>query len=335
MTFLSHLVAFCSSNLRHCPSVLGDAKAIKQVTRNLVAEFVGAPNSISLSWALAEFLPAVGSALPPSADSDFVLSRLLSGDEQAALLAALASCVSTPSYWLRYNVVKLLSHLAPPVLKTIAEAGNSESEAQVVDVAGLCLEISSLSADISTEREYARLLGMLEVVVRAGRLPAPFVRLICAFCLGLMHVKFKAIWEPAVLVLVSAAGYAESEEVLWPLLLDSIHVIGSQAVEKPAQAHCENHDKAAVETRSKTHLLDSLRALEQLDSGADRVAMEVASSDAFYYTVKSGTRQNRVLVEPDARTDVETTYATVWNVLKRCPVITLKHSKVVVPFFVE
>ena len=32
----------------------------------------------------------------------------------------------------------------------------------------------------------------------------------------------------------------------------------------------------------------------------------------------------------EARTDVETTYATVWNILKRCPIITLKHSKVVV-----
>eukprot|EP01034_Spumella_vulgaris_P023353 gene23353-29566_t len=332
LPFLSHLVVLCASNLRRSAKFSRETKMLKVIVKNLVDFYCKHAHSVSLSWALGEFLKCI--AVLDLGDVDHVLATLLSQDEQDALIAAISSCLSTPSYWLRYNVLRLLTHLPLPTLRNVSEESASEG-VQVVDVARICLDVSSMTADISTEREYARLLGMLEVVMRAGRLPTAYVRLVGAFCLGLMHVKFKSIWEPSILVLVSAAGHVESEEVIWPLLLEAIRSIGSKTIEAQAKPNCEALDAVVAEpSRASSWITDCIDSLAELDSGVQQVSMDLACSDAFYFQVQKNTKQNRLLVEPDARTDVETTYSLVWSVLKRCPIITLKRSKVIVPFFI-
>ena len=97
-----------------------------------------------------------------------------------------------------------------------------QEEERSVDIALLCLETACTPAELKAEREFARRAGKLEVHVRSGRLPAPYVRLICSMCLGLLNVKFKPFWEPSIMILIAAARTKAGEAVLWPLLLDFI-----------------------------------------------------------------------------------------------------------------
>ena len=158
------------------------------------------------------------------------------------MVLSLGSALQTPSYWLRVCLLKLLSYLPHPKLSILTvrrkdtetggekEEGGSEGwsvrekeeEERSVDIALLCLEAACTPAELRAEREFARRAGKLEVHVRSGRLPAPYVRLICSMCLGLLNVKFKPFWEPSILLLIAAAGTKSGEGVLWPLLLDFI-----------------------------------------------------------------------------------------------------------------
>jgi hypothetical protein len=89
------------------------------------------------------------------------------------------------------------------------------------------------------------------VFVRSGRLTAPYVRLICSFCLGLLHVKFKPFWEPSLLILTAAAGHKEGEAELWPLLLDFIQRASekSESVIKPSNKERRVKVRASVRLR--------------------------------------------------------------------------------------
>ena len=58
----------------------------------------------------------------------------------------------------------------------------------------------------------------------------------------------------------------------------------------------------------------------------------MARSHAFYYNLRAAVEGR---VDADARADAETVYCNAWAVLKRCPNITLKRSKTVVPMFVR
>ena len=91
-----------------------------------------------------------------------------------------------------------------------------------MNIAQLCLEAACTPAELKAEREFSRRTGKLEIHIRSGRLPAPYVRIVCSMCLGLLNVKFKPFWEPSVLLLIAAAGSKEGEAELWPLLLEFI-----------------------------------------------------------------------------------------------------------------
>ena len=86
---------------------------------------------------------------------------------------------------------------------------------------------------LASERDFATRISSLEVLVRGGRLPPPYVRAICSLCLGFLHVKFKPFWEASIVVLVAAAGTTEGEAVLWPLLLEFIQSTGRLQMTAP------------------------------------------------------------------------------------------------------
>jgi hypothetical protein len=160
------------------------------------------------------------------------------------------------------------------------------------------------------------------------------MRVVCGFCLGLLHFKFKPIWEPAVLVLVSAAKLSEGEATMWPLLLKAIEstiepksdVITSQEV------FVADDRTVASSVVSRKPLVEQVATLSSADDGKQQVPTELVQSELFPYQSAHSTKQ---LVEPDARTDSETVCSTVWNILKRSPNVTLKRSKIVVGIFIR
>lgn len=138
------------------------------------------------------------------------------------MLKALGTALQTPSYWLRVCLLKLMCYLPHPCLRAVEGGKTDGSEARTVNIAQLCLEAACTPAELKAEREFSRRTGKLEIHIRSGRLPAPYVRIVCSMCLGLLNVKFKPFWEPSVLLLIAAAGSKEGEAELWPLLLEFI-----------------------------------------------------------------------------------------------------------------
>lgn len=306
-------------------SFLNGVEQLRQFMHSALSLLQQHPQSVALSWATHSVLTRLSPRLL-QAPHRYALSVCLSPEEVSSLLQVMGTALSTPSFWLRYNWLRILTHL-PPVQLVDAEATpgkNAQNQKSEVDVARICLEAVCLSPDIRHEREYARRVGVLEVHVRGGRLPTEYMRLVCGFCLGLLHFKFKPIWEPAVLVLVSAAKLTDGEAVLWPLLLNAIEATTS-ATDYAAESN-------AATTVTHNGLFELAAELRWLDSGVLAMPVVVTSSELFGYR---GTHSEAQLVDPDARTDSETVCATVWNVLKRSPNITLKRSKVVVGIFLK
>ena len=206
-----------------------------------------------------------------------VLTSLLTVVEISDLLGSIGSALQTPSYWLRVCLLKLLSYLPHPKLSMLQvrqQEGDSadredgkkgddqgggwsvrekQEEERSIDVALLCLETACTPAELRAEREFARRAGKLEVHVRSGRLPAPYVRLICSLCLGLLNVKFKPFWEPSIMLLVAAAGNKTGEAVLWPLLLDFIQKASKKTETAPKIVKKVKKEKVQFEEVKPSH----------------------------------------------------------------------------------
>ena len=60
-------------------------------------------------------------------------------------------------------------------------------------------------------------------MLRAFVLPPPYLRVLVAFALSMLHVKFAPVWEAAITLLVAISEQGEEEdEVMWPLLRDAL-----------------------------------------------------------------------------------------------------------------
>jgi len=145
------------------------------------------------------------------------------------LFDCIAQNICSPSHWVRLSMLKVASFYPPALLKPepvakkganngdmdesdddselCAAAAEEEEEPQYFDVVRLCWEIASIKIGLSYEREFARLMGTLEVIVRGQRLPDEFMQLAVSFCFGVMNVKFKPLWDASLRVLVTAMNH--------------------------------------------------------------------------------------------------------------------------------
>ena len=304
-----------------------------------------------------------------------LLSLLLSSVEEEQLLNCMGTALTLPSHWLRFHWLRILEFLNPPIaaepiptctsssstasaFATSAPSGvamqgeRKEAEGEPLDLSRICLEITCMALDIRHERELSRRVSVLEVMMRGQRLQPIYVHLVCGFCLGLLHVKFAPLWEPAVQVLVTACKTANGEAVVWPLLLRAIQATTLGALAKnssssaAAPATSGGGGGAVDQACGMTSLVGDVALLCSRDGGGDSdngsgndgecIPWQTASSDVFYYRVQSAHQlppHLQHLVAPDARTDSEAVCVQVWGVLKRCPLITLKRSRVIVSFF--
>jgi hypothetical protein len=260
------------------------------------------------------------------------LVSLLPSREQEKLLNSLSYCLLNPSYWIRRTSIQILLYFPPPAViqnRTTSIQNEHErdmddeidtTERIVYDVVKLCYEAISLPACFLNEREYSRRLAQLEVYINSSKLPTEYSRIISSFCLGMFFSKFQPLWNPAVKVLISAVGNDESESVTWPLILHVLNYLGHK-------------DETNTPRLSDVTYSDPISCLETFNSGEVSVPVSFAESSHFVFHVPAC--PDSATVPPDSRTDIHTAYDTVWNVFQKCPSITLRHSKVVVPMFVN
>ena len=300
------------------------------------------PRSMMLLWALLGVLELgiyPSSALNEQPEKRMILAGVLGHRKEASLLQAMADALLSPSHWLRVCALRILLFLPPPATvqqklsstnhatsaSTTGDGGDLDdepetSERRVMDVVWLCFEAACLPASIHQEREYTRRLGQLELFVASSRLPTEHLRLVCSFCLGMVHYKFQPLWEPAINVLVAAVNCDDGKEVVWPLILDSIQRLS-------------NTDEACTIYEDVTQAAPTVRALVEVNSGEERVPPALATSNIFIFAVARD--HDNFTVEPDSRTDVHTALNSVWNILQKSPVITLGNSRAVVSLFLR
>jgi hypothetical protein len=326
-------------------AVPADIKTVKayianDLIKSLVDSISRTSNSIMLLWAL---LGALELSICPSIqltdrpDLRLVLTGILGHKRESSLLTSMTEALVSPSHWMRVCALRVLYFLPPPavvqqkasVVKDKEAASSASgmgdggdlddepetSERRVLDVVSLCLQAVCVPASIRQEREYVRHLGQLEVYVASSNLPAEYMRLVCSFCLGMVHFKFQPLWEPAVNVLVSAVNTDDGKEVVWPLILNSIQRLSYKD---------EDIITDDPESFGATEVMN-------IDSGEQMVSPAFAYSTVFMFAVPRN-RDNAV-VDPDSRADVHTALNTVWNILQKSPAITLGNSRVVVPMF--
>ena len=298
-------------------------KSSLQMLKAYIGILNGGVRSISCLWAVLEFTKVLcGSSVN---SPGYELSEILSKEELSNLLEGLTSCLFSPSYWIRTLALRIAAQLPPEELLPRPDNGahHDDDVADSVHVAKLCLEVALTTPAVQTEREYARRMGKIEVIVRGGRLSSAYVKFVCNFSLGILYSKFKPFWEPAVLVMKAAADSGErGQDVMWPQLLIALERLGCQTGPILTTKSCiKGSDILCVEE------------MLQCDDGNQSISAVTAQSDAFYFLVQSDSR--REVVYPDGRTDTETMYSTVWDILRRCPSITLRRSKAVVPMFLR
>jgi hypothetical protein len=261
-------------------------------------------------------------------------------------------------------------------MSTLEESSGQTSEGRkteqkTIDIASLCLDIAMTPIGLDMEREYARKVGVLEVLVREDKLPPIYIKFACSYCLGLLHLKFQPFWEPASLVLIAAAardsgtGSSSSSSVaaankskkshrdedtsavaavngkdndlLWPLLFSCL----SQTLSREGEGEGE--------TVASTGANEPFRDIMSCDEGLVAMRSSASLSDMFYFQFSQSSARDKDMdmdmdhrdysainydwMVSDVRADLDTVCGSYLTLLKRCPSITIRHSKAIVPMY--
>lgn len=291
----------------------GSSISIEQVIPTVAAVFARNVDSVALTWAFRGVLQCMDMS------GEWPLVPLLGADLQSSMFNSIVDHLSTGSHWLRINLLKILSFFPPPRLKVLEDKHDDDD---VFDVVSVCLEAALLEVSLESARDFARIIGSLEVVVRSGRLDGSYVRMVMSFCLGMLHVKFQSYWEPLILVIAAVGDRSNEDDSLWQLLLRSVERLSEfhGAVPQPGES-----------------TIDLVNSLACSDDGKLPYHPAVTGSGAFMYSKVAAEvmADSNAFVSFDARTDDDTMFANLWSILKRCPSITLRRSKAVVPIFLS
>jgi hypothetical protein len=286
------------------------------------------------------------------------LVRYVSAEDISKIFASLYLSLQSPSHWIRLLALRLLQHvplLRADVKLTVSDSGfyeiartnraphssknkskEEDSSQELNSIVFICLKLALLPASLRTEREFVRLLGRLEVTMRLREVDANIVRVVGSFCIGLLHIKFLPIWDAAVGVLGTCAssnristssGNVSGEELVWELLAHSVEPMSRETLISGTASDSAGTASTTTET---VQLLSTVR----VDQGRIQVPLSVAKSHAFCVCNIAGFVEESA-VDPDARTDGHIAYASMWSVLKKCPGITVRKSKAVVPYFLR
>ena len=310
---LSGLVHLFSAIMQHLPYASARNKVLETIVHSVVALFLVHPQSVSLTWALrglVETLHKLGKPLN-GVDDCFPLLSILTIQEQTELLSAIADCLSTRSHWLRVNLLTLAASFPPPILET----RGAHDEAVPYDVISNLFRACTMEISLESGREFARMISNIEVIVRSGRLPPLYLRIVSSACLGMLNIKFQPFWEPLLLTIV-AATRARSDDHLLQLILNGIDAAG--------QFTDQYNDPTAP-----AEFCDHLGAF---DNGHINYPQHLLHSAVFYFAVW---KPQEGVVAHEARTDLDTLFSNTLSVLNRCPELTLRKSKLIVPMFLR
>jgi hypothetical protein len=184
------------------------------------------------------------------------------------------------------------------------------------DIINTLLKIESLPAGVDTERAIAGLLTRAEVIGKSGKLPIAYAEALANHMLGVFHVRFSSVWVGASRALrgLSLAHHT--------ILCDTT----GDALERlllPDAADTQHEEVAVPDLDHVTHQ----RLCAAWDSSHGR------NASLFQMQIDSASEEGRV--SPFLSTDRETVFQEVMKILEFVPEITAKHSRRIVPMFLN
>lgn len=289
------------------------------VLRFLLLAFIEKARSISLLWSITRILKIM--------EPKLFVGLLESGSlDTSKFYECICSCVASPSHWLRYMALRIVHHLPHPEIGVVKET----LEPITVDIMGWLIHAVLTPISLETEREFTRIMEKIEVVLRGGKLPIALADICRACCLGILRVKFQPFWEPSIKVILADSENAANNNSFWSILLNLIETFFSNP-------HTTiTSDPLEYSSMSSFKFLLSLKNMSNRDDGEQILETECIQSVAFYFRVPNSLESlNDTIVHSDSRADGETVFRNLWSIVKRCPSITLKRSKIVVPLFLK
>ncbi|CAN0258725.1 unnamed protein product [Ectocarpus sp. 6 AP-2014] len=207
------------------------------------------PSSISTLRAVALLLRAIRAA----AGGDGTPPPCLSADASLPVIALLEPNLASDSRLLRLSTVRVLARYDPlPLTEEPAAAGGvglprqSQGESSLLELAEA---VEELPVSVAAERDLMWRLGQLEVLGRSGRLPRPYARLLATHALGLLRVKFSAVWPRAVAIVSALYRRSHQREVVWePVRAALRKVMPPPATRQEVAAALEEQQRAALVT---------------------------------------------------------------------------------------
>lgn len=172
------------------------------------------PSSISTLRAVALLLRAIRAA----AGGDGAPPPCLSADASLPVISLLEPNLASESRLVRLSTVRVLARYDPlPLTEEPAAGGGalprqSQGESSLLELAEA---VEALPVSVAAERDLMWRLGQLEVLGRSGRLPRPYARLLATHALGLLRVKFSAVWPRAVDIVSALYRRSHQREVVW------------------------------------------------------------------------------------------------------------------------
>ena len=257
-------------------------------------------------------------------------------EDRVDVFDALLTNLSSPSHAMRLNTLKILASY--PMKNFVADhadldldgdldedpsfqPGGNDSERSrgpvgKCDLISVLLQIEQTKVKLSEERHLLGLVSKVEALGRSGKLPVVYAESAAHHMLGLFYVKFAPLWPAARRALVALTKGHES--AAWPALEAKL----VNVMRCPSESG--KLDDSTVNGEVIGFCGHRLACIEWEES-------QGRSISAFdnIPPVEDGE------VYRHLTTDESTVMETVWGVAEKCQEQVAKHSRVIVPTFLE
>jgi hypothetical protein len=206
-----------------------------------------------------------------------------------------------------------------------SESPNTSSFSGMCDILETLQLIESTPVGLKNERQLTMAINRIEVLGRAGKLPILYAEAAVNHMFGIMNIKFQSLWPASVRAIAGlAAGH---EEAAWSSISSQLQLVMES-------------------TFFIKELMSDIRNFRVEGNGIAEKVMARDYELIFNWNVSDGDNAELFQGQIDAAkgcgrvsrhhsTDPLTIFEQVWSVLETIPQLTMKKSRVVVPFFLH
>lgn len=248
------------------------------------------------------------------------ISESLTENEVADFIQKTSQKLVSCHAWHRIALLRLLKHVEPPC---IVNDKIEQEEQQYLDVVTVMYEIATMPVSIESEREMLRRFEIIEVMSRDGKLGLNYSAVVSGFCVGMLNVKFKPIWQAVMQVILTLSKDELMEQQLW-------NCIERGFIAWDVEHDSHDNEILIEENPTANDFLESLNS-----SQSSFGAIPIAVKESIWFPLKYDEQTRSMAMAPDAENDGGTKFSQLLDLLSKAPWLTMKYSKFVVPLFFQ